>query len=475
MMILETQNLEYSYPDGTKAIDNVSIQIPAGEKISFVGKNGSGKSTLFLLLNGTFKPKKGKVLLGGQEISYSSSGLLDLRKRVGIVFQNSDDQIIAPTVYQDIAFGPSNLNYKREEIDKIVNKMLDYFGLQSLKDKPPHHLSGGQKKRVAIAGVLAMDPDVIILDEPLSNLDPVGADEILDILNELNHSGKTIIISTHDVDLAYKWSDRVYLMSGGKLIDEGSPKNVFSNEEQVRNASLKSPVILDFYHELEKRWLATGGQQPKDIPELVQLLHKIDLMRVDVGPDTRVGECVNLGVLYRDYSKDGIYEAVNSRVLCKNDDGTAVVEVNRRVLKPGIICVYNMESYDKDEYAQIVSEYDINFIGAMGKRSKERAEEEGIEIVCNSGVIDKSILNALTGNRCLILTSQGMVEHTSKRIRDYIKKSGIRLSFHPVGKSAAEIEENTKKRDEVSNSDVIKNEPPADIYDHGVDDEETCG
>ncbi|WNY26912.1 energy-coupling factor ABC transporter ATP-binding protein [Methanolapillus ohkumae] len=444
MIILETQNLEYSYPDGTKAIEDVSIQIPRGEKVSFVGKNGSGKSTLFLLLNGTLKPKKGKVLLSGGEINYSSAGLLDLRKRVGIVFQNSDDQIIAPTVYQDIAFGPANLNYKKEEIDKIVNKMLDYFGLQSLKDKPPHHLSGGQKKRVAIAGVLAMDPDVIILDEPLSNLDPVGADEILDILNELNHLGKTIVISTHDVDLAYKWSDRVFLLSNSRLIDEGSPKDVFSKEEQVRNSSLKNPVILDFYHELEKRWLATGGKRPKDIPELVQTLHPVDLMRVYVGPDTRVGECVNLGVLYGKYSQDGIYEAVNSRVLCKNEDGTAVVELNRRVLKPGNICVYNMDSFDKEEFDRILKEYDINFIGAMGKKSKERAEEEGIEVVCNSGVIDKSILNALTGSRCIILTSRGMVEHTAKRVREYIQKSGIRLSFHPVGKSAAEIDLNSK-------------------------------
>ena len=243
-MILETKNLEFSYPDGTKAVDDISIIIPEGKKISFVGKNGSGKSTLFLLLNGTLKPKKGKVLFDGKEVNYSSSGLRDLRKKVGIVFQNSDDQLFAPTVYQDIAFGPLNLGFSKEEIDAVVNKMLDHFGLQHLKDKPPHHLSGGQKKRVAIAGVLAMDPDVIILDEPLSNLDPVGADEILDILNELNHLGKTIIISTHDVDLAYKWSDYVYLLSNSKLVDEGGPESVFEKEDQVRNSALKSPFIF---------------------------------------------------------------------------------------------------------------------------------------------------------------------------------------------------------------------------------------
>ena len=439
-MILETRNLEFSYPDGTKAIDNISIAIPEGRKISFVGKNGSGKSTLFLLLNGTLKPKKGTVLYDGKEVAYSSSGLRDLRKKVGIVFQNSDDQLFAPTVYQDIAFGPLNLGYSKEKVEDVVNRMLDHFGLHHIKDKPPHHLSGGQKKRVAIAGVLAMDPDVIILDEPLSNLDPVGADEILDILNELNHLGKTIIISTHDVDLAYKWSDYVYLLSNSRLIDEGSPESVFEKEDQVRNSALKNPFILDVYRELEKRWLATGNKNPKDIPELVQTLNSIDLMRVTVAPEIAVGECVNLGVLFGDYTQEGLYEAVNSRILFKNDDGTAVVELKRRVLKPGAVYVYDMDAFDKAEFDKIIAEYNITFIGAMGKKSKDLAADNGIEIVCNSGVIDKSILNAITGSRCLILTSHGMVSHTATRVRDYIQNSGIRLVFSPVGKSASGIE-----------------------------------
>ncbi|WNY28355.1 Vitamin B12 import ATP-binding protein BtuD [Methanimicrococcus stummii] len=444
-MILETKNLEFSYPDGTKAIDDISITIPEGKKVSFVGKNGSGKSTLFLLLNGTLKPKSGKVLLDGKEVNYSASGLRELRKKVGIVFQNSDDQLFAPTVYQDIGFGPLNLGYSKEEVGEIVGKMLDHFGLQAIKDKPPHHLSGGQKKRVAIAGVLAMDPDIIILDEPLSNLDPVGADEILDILNELNDLGKTIIISTHDVDLAYKWSDYVYLLADSKLVDEGSSGAVFSKEEQVRNSSLKSPFIFDVYKELEKRWLATGNEQPKDIPELVQTLRSIDLMRVEVNPEIKVGECVNLGVLFGDFTQEGLYEAVNSRVLFRNDDGTAVVELKRRVLKPGAIYVYDMDNFDREEFDKIIEEYDIDFIGAMGKKSKDTAESNGINVVCNSGVIDKSILNAITGSRCLILTSEGMVSHTMKRVREYIQNSGIRLIFSPVGKSAAEIGEEQNK------------------------------
>ncbi|MDR0766980.1 MAG: ATP-binding cassette domain-containing protein [Methanosarcinales archaeon] len=457
-MILETKNLEFSYPDGTLAIDDISITIPEGKKISFVGKNGSGKSTLFLLLNGTLKPKKGKVLFDGKEVNYSSSGLRELRKKVGIVFQNSDDQLFAPTVYQDIAFGPLNLGYSKEEVNHVVNQMLDHFGLHHLKDKPPHHLSGGQKKRVAIAGVLAMDPDIIILDEPLSNLDPVGADEILDILNELNGLGKTIIISTHDVDLAYKWSDYVYLLSSSKLVNEGAPGIVFSNEGEIRNSALKSPFILDVYRELEKRWLAAGNAQPKDIPELVQLLRSIDLMRVDAGPEITVGECVNLGVLFGEFTKEGLYEAVNSRVLFKNDDGTVVVELKRRVLKPGAIYVYDMDCFDKDELDKIIKEHDIDHIGAMGKKSKDIAESADICIVCNSGVIDKSILNAITGSRCLILTSSGMVPHTAKRIRGYIQNSGIRLIFNPVGKSAIELDSQKEGQRKSQEEDQKENE-----------------
>lgn len=429
MIILETENLVYRYPDGTKAIDGISIRIEKGEKISFVGRNGSGKSTLFLLLNGTIKPQEGRILYDGKEIGYGAADIRNLRKKVGIVFQNSDDQIFAPTVYQDIAFGPANLGYSEAETDKIVNEMIDHFGLQSVRDKPPHHLSGGQKKRVAIAGILAMDPDIIILDEPLSNLDPLGADEILDVLNELNHFGKTIIISTHDVDLAYRWSDSVYLLSKGKLIDSGKPENVFKKEKQLRDSSLKNPIILEIYKELKKRWLIPSRMEPKTVPELIQPLRMMDLFRVEAPDDIEVGQCVNLGVLFDEYDEDGMYESVNSRVLFRNDDGTAVVEVRRKVLKTGAVFIYDIDTYDKRSFDAFVTAHDINFIGTMGKRSQALAEAEHIPVSANSGVIDKSILNSLSGDRCLILTNGGMIAHTYKRLADYSGKSGIRLRF----------------------------------------------
>ncbi len=163
MPILATRNLEYAYPDGTAALDGVEIEIEEGKRIAFVGQNGSGKSTLFLLLNGTLKPGRGEVLFHDVPFKYDSKSLREIRRRVGIVFQNSDDQIFAPTVYQDVAFGPANLGFPEDTVLERVNNTLEYVGLIHLKDKPPHHLSGGEKKRVAIAGVIAMEPEVIIL------------------------------------------------------------------------------------------------------------------------------------------------------------------------------------------------------------------------------------------------------------------------------------------------------------------------
>src|SRR5665809_46817 len=152
MNILETKDLTYSYPDGTLAVDGINIEIEKGKKIAFIGQNGSGKSTLFLLLNGTLKPNSGKILLNGIPFRYNAKSLREIRKKIGIVFQNSDDQIFAPTVYDDVAFGPRNLEFQTEEVTNSVNSTLGYMGLTKFKDKPPHYLSGGQKKKVAIAG-----------------------------------------------------------------------------------------------------------------------------------------------------------------------------------------------------------------------------------------------------------------------------------------------------------------------------------
>ncbi|MHC1576344.1 MAG: energy-coupling factor ABC transporter ATP-binding protein [Methanosarcinaceae archaeon] len=432
MLILETKDLKYSYPDGTTAIRGIDIKIMRGKKTAFVGRNGSGKSTLFMLLNGTIKPKDGRILFNGNQLGYDRNSLRDIRKNVGIVFQNSDDQIFAPTVYQDVAFGPTNLGYSKEKVREKVTETLEYFGLTDLKDKPPHHLSGGQKKRVAIAGVVAMQPQVIILDEPLANLDPVGADELLDVLNTLNDSGTTLIISTHDVDLAHNWADHLYFMAKGKVIGEGTPDKVFNDPELIREAHLKSPITLDIYHEIERRGLAKPNQHPTSVPELVDTLKPPELMWVEVPTETREGDVLNLGVLHGEYALQSPYEAVNARVLHMHSDGRAVVEVVRHGIKAGGIAIYDLEQYDPDGFQRIMETEEIAMIGAMGKQSKMLAEKYHIPIQISSGVIDRTLLMALCGKRCLILTSGGMISHSMKRIDEYAQRSGIAINVSIV-------------------------------------------
>ena len=433
IVILETRDLKYAYPDGTAAVDGINIEIAEGARVAFVGKNGSGKSTLFLLLNGTLKPGQGEVLFHGSRFGYDSKSLREIRSKVGIVFQNSDDQLFAPTVEQDVAFGPTNLGLSGSEVEAAVDHSLLYVGLAHNRGKPPHHLSGGEKKRVAIAGVIAMKPEVIILDEPLSNLDPVGADEIVDMLGELNHLGKTIIISTHDVDLAYGWSDYVYLLSGGRIVGEGTPDQVFSDPELLMTAGLRQPTTLEIYHEIARRGLADGERVPKNVPELVDTLKPPELMWVRVPPETREGDALNLGMMYGDYAHNCPYEAVNATVLHIHADGQAIVEMGRKGIRAGCITIYDTGGYELEEFRRIMADYEIDVVGAMGGKSKRIAERDEIRLDVVSGVIDKAILMVLSGKRCLILTSGGMVGHAVERIDGYAETSGIAINVGVVG------------------------------------------
>ena len=215
-IILEARDVRYRYPGSREAIKGISFHMRRGEKIALVGPNGAGKSTLLQMFNGMIRPTSGTMLFDNEPIRYDTSSLRQLRKRVGYVLQNPDRQIIAPTVYQDVAFGPANLGYDEQAIRQAVALALRHVGLEGFERRPPHHLSGGEKKRVAIAGVLAMDPDVLVFDEPTSGLDPSGSEDLMELLDELNHDGKTMIISTHDVELAYPWAERAILLLDGQ-------------------------------------------------------------------------------------------------------------------------------------------------------------------------------------------------------------------------------------------------------------------
>ncbi|ADD01686.1 cobalt ABC transporter, ATPase subunit [Thermoanaerobacter italicus Ab9] len=266
--ILEAIDITFEYSDGTKALDEVNMSIEEGKKIAVLGPNGAGKTTLFLHFNGILKPKSGKILYKGEEINYSHSELVKLRKNVGIVFQNPDIQLFSASVYQEISFGPMNLGYPENIVKEKVENAMKETRIIGLKDKPTHFLSYGQKKSVSIADIIVMEPEVIILDEPTVYLDPKHVQEIMGLFDKLVEKGKTIILSTHDVDFAYSWADYIYVMKNGKVVAKGEPTAVFANAKELDRSDLKKPMLLEIYEILKEKGIISGSNIPKNIEEL---------------------------------------------------------------------------------------------------------------------------------------------------------------------------------------------------------------
>ncbi|MDI3501867.1 MAG: cobalt/nickel transport system ATP-binding protein [Thermoanaerobacter sp.] len=266
--ILEAIDVTFEYSDGTKALDGVNISIEKGKKTAVLGPNGVGKTTLFLHFNGILKPKSGKILYNGEEIKYNRTELTKLRKNVGIVFQNPDIQLFSASVYQEISFGPMNLGYPENIVKEKVEKAMKQMRIIDLKDKPTHFLSYGQKKSVSIADIIAMEPEVIILDEPTVYLDPKHVQEIMGLFDKLAEEEKTIILSTHDVDFAYPWADYIYVMRKGKVVAKGEPAVVFTNEKELDWSDLRKPMLLEIYEILKEKGIMNGSNIPKNIEEL---------------------------------------------------------------------------------------------------------------------------------------------------------------------------------------------------------------
>ncbi len=270
-LILKIEDLHYTYGNGKSALDGVSVDIYEGEKIAVIGSNGSGKSTFFLNIDGVLTPEQGKIFY--RDMIINKKNLNELRKNIGIVFQDADNQIIASTVKAEVGFGPMNLKLPKEEVLKRVDEALEYMNISNLKDRPPHYLSGGEKKRVSIADIIAMKSEIVIFDEPTAALDPLNAMMLEEVLLKLGAEGKTMLISTHDVDFTYRWAERVLVFNEGKIIADGAPLEIFQNVEILNAANLKQPTLLEVYESLvENQLLKDIKAYPKSIQEFKKIL-----------------------------------------------------------------------------------------------------------------------------------------------------------------------------------------------------------
>lgn len=247
--MIKVESLVYKYEDGTKALNNINLNSEKGNIIGLIGANGSGKSTLLLNIIGILKPNKGLVKYKDKPIKYNKGFLREYRQKVNIVFQDPDKQLFYSNVYDDIAFSLRNLGYREGEIRERVDYTLKKVNAYDLKDKPTHFLSYGQKKRIAIAGVLVMDLDLILFDEPTSGLDPHMTNEIKDIIKNLSKE-KKILISSHDMDLIYEICDYVYILGKGEILGEGYPAEVFLKEDLLKRAYLEKPWLVKVHQGL---------------------------------------------------------------------------------------------------------------------------------------------------------------------------------------------------------------------------------
>lgn len=241
--LVEVRGLSYTYPDGTEALKDISFRVTHGEAVGLIGSNGAGKSTLLLHLNGYLAPTVGEVRVG--ETPLTRGSLASVRLAVGMVFQDPDDQLFMPTVFEDVAFGPLNLGLPPDEVERRVSRSLERVGMPHLRDRPPYKLSAGEKRAVAIATVLAMDPSVLVMDEPSTYLDHHGRRRVIELLKSFEH---TRFIATHDLELVVEVCSRVLLMDRGRVVAEGPTRQVLDDEALLQAHGLERPHILRHSH-----------------------------------------------------------------------------------------------------------------------------------------------------------------------------------------------------------------------------------
>lgn len=272
--LLALHDVHYRYADGSGGLAGCSLHIAAGSRNALLGANGSGKTTLLMQAIGLLRPQAGQLEFAGQPLDYRRAGLDALRRRVGLVFQNPDRQLFAATVAEDVSYGPLNLDLPEAVVRRRVAESLAAVGLADHADCPLHQLSFGQKKRVCIAGVLAMQPELLLLDEPMAGLDAAMQAELMEILDTLSAQGITIVLSTHDVDFAYRWADAIHVLAAGRCTASFASDALAAHAPALLAAGQPLPGVLALHAELQRLGLLTHGHAPRSLPSLLAQLAK---------------------------------------------------------------------------------------------------------------------------------------------------------------------------------------------------------
>ncbi|WNS46557.1 ABC transporter ATP-binding protein [Paenibacillus sp. MMS20-IR301] len=272
---LAFEGVEFRYPDTKEpALRELTVTFPKGRKTVLLGHNGSGKSTLFLHAVGILRPQQGRIVQGDRELSYSKKELAALRRSIGLVFQDPEQQLILSTPLEDVSFGLRGAGMDEAEIAARCRNIMKLLSLEELRDKPIHQLSLGQKKRTALAGVMAMEPELILLDEPTSYLDPLSEMQMLEGLEVIHAKGASLVMATHDMNLAYRWADWIIILDQGRCRAAGTPEEIFARREELQAIGLDLPLLADLWYSLPER-LTAGQAAPRTAENFKAALQRL--------------------------------------------------------------------------------------------------------------------------------------------------------------------------------------------------------
>lgn len=400
--ILRTNGLNFSYPNGVPALKNVTLDVERGKKMVFLGQNGAGKSTLFLHFNGILRPKSGEVFFEGRTLKYDQGSLAALREQVAIVLQNPDDQIFSTTVEEDVAFGPMNLLLEREEVERRIDDALHLVGMDDLRQRPTQQLSFGQRKRVSLAGALAMKPQVLIMDEPTAGLDSEMVRELMELSDELNHNGMTMLMSTHDIETAYEWADEIIVMYKGEVSFSGTPEELFAERDLVDRLRIVPPFPVRLNRQSHYR---TGRPELPFPRNLVEISHK----------------CFPL----------------SDRTI---DSGDHTVHDSTSGLLDGTMYIVDVEVPEYDEHVRSLTDRTKNIhlnSGAYGAKARRLVREGKINVHHPFHALENAFLQVGLGNDYVLYTDTSLFSLVGSNLSRVEQKVGLKINvsfFGPTNK-----------------------------------------